>query len=395
MPSQSRLIDLSRNAIVGFGSQSMPLPFLAKLIVSYNSISIITPGVFLQMRNLLVLDLSYNILTTLNEGTFAGLASLIHLSLEGNTGLHTLHAGAFQGLSQLPTLNLSGMAIVRLDDMLFHGLDKLTVLDLSDNVLDVISDATFDDLFSLVTLNLRRNPISRISAASVAWLPSLSTLESDHFKLCCIASQVKECYPPQDPIASCEDLMNRPILRVFIWLLGTLACFGNICVVIWRFWYKSGAVPDIIICNLAISDLLMGTYMLIIAGVDLYYRGVFIEYSDIWRQSVLCHLAGFLATLSSEASVMFLCLLTTDRFISIIFPFSSKKLTTSSTKGLSLVIWMIGFLVSVAPFVLTGYFGKNYYGRSAVCMALPITNVTPPGMWHKPRVARGYYPGLP
>ena len=123
----------------------------------------------------------------------------------------------------------------------------------------------------------------------------------------------------------------------------------------------------------------MGVYLLIIAGVDYYYKGIFIEHSDRWRESVLCQISGFLATFSSEASVMFLALLTIDRFINIIFPFSDLKFRKATTRRAIAVIWIIGFLMSVAPFLPIDYFDDKFYGRSGVCMALPITKEKPAG----------------
>ncbi len=124
---------------------------------------------------------------------------------------------------------------------------------------------------------------------------------------------------------------------------------------------------------------MMGMYMYIIASVDAHYKGVFIEYADLWRESWLCQTAGFLATFSSEASVMFLMVLTVDRFINIIFPFSHAKFSTSTAKKIALFIWFLGFVVAAVPFIPISYFDGNYYGRSGVCMALPITNEKPAG----------------
>ncbi len=150
-----------------------------------------------------------------------------------------------------------------------------------------------------------------------------------------------------------------------------------------RFSLHSLSVPDIIITNLAISDFQMGLYLLIIACVDMYYKGVFIEYSDMWKEHWLCQAAGFLATLSSEGSVLFLAALTIDRFINILFPFSGAKFSKSTAWKVSGSIWVLSFLVSVAPFLPIDYFGGNYYGRSGVCMALPITNEKPAGKFTK------------
>ncbi len=160
-----------------------------------------------------------------------------------------------------------------------------------------------------------------------------------------------------------------------------MAFIGNIFVIIWRLSQPELSVPDIFITNLAISDFVMGLYMLIIGAVDLYYQGVFIDFSDQWRESWVCKLAGFIATFSSEGSVMFLGVMTIDRFINILFPFSGAKMTRSGSFRISIVLWILGFIVSVAPFLPIDYFGDNYYGRSGVCMALPITNERPAGQY--------------
>lgn len=55
--------------------------------------------------------------------------------------------------------------------------------------------------------------------------------------------------------------------------------------------------------NLALGDLMMGVYLLIIAGVDIAYRGEYRVYEQKWRSSILCQAAGFFSTFSSEASV--------------------------------------------------------------------------------------------
>nr|XP_027237958.1 relaxin receptor 2-like [Penaeus vannamei] len=62
-------------------------------------------------------------------------------------------------------------------------------------------------------------------------------------------------------------------------------------------------VHSFLITNLALGDLCMGIYLLIIAAVDVNYRGVYFIYDALWRTSSLCQLAGFLSTFSSELSV--------------------------------------------------------------------------------------------
>lgn len=62
-------------------------------------------------------------------------------------------------------------------------------------------------------------------------------------------------------------------------------------------------VHSFLIKNLALGDLLMGSYLLLIALVDRHYRGVYFIHDSAWRSSRMCALAGFLSTFSSEISV--------------------------------------------------------------------------------------------
>ena len=89
-------------------------------------------------------------------------------------------------------------------------------------------------------------------------------------------------------------------MQISIWVLGMLACAGNLFVVIWRVRTERAKVSSFFIINLGMSDFLMGVYMLIIASVDVYYRGIYILEADKWRASWLCQTAGILAMLSSE-----------------------------------------------------------------------------------------------
>ncbi len=383
LDTNTRLIDLSYNnlKLISAYNQSLHFSFLVKLILANNRITSITSGSFQYMQNLLVLDLSFNDIPTIPKDTFLGLKSLIFLNLYGNFHLQSIESYSFMGLQMLPHLQLKSMKLQSLPEYGFMGLDSIVTIDLTDNDIFSVAHQAFSGLGSLQQLYISGNNLKYISGEAFKDLTNLRYLSSDHFKLCCMALQVPReyCFPPQDPISSCRDLMQNGVLRTFIWILGFMAFLGNIFVIIWRTKFPTSGVADIIITNLVISDFIMGVYLLIIGTVDLYYQGVFIQYSDIWRESWLCKLSGFLATFSSEASVMFLCILTIDRFTNIIFPFSDVKFTKSSIKLASMTAWILAFVVSVAPFIPIDYFGGNYYGRSGVCMALPITNETPQG----------------
>ena len=129
---------------------------------------------------------------------------------------------------------------------------------------------------------------------------------------------------------------------------------------------------------MALGDLCMGVYLLLIASIDLYYRGVYIVHDKMWRESATCQFAGFLSTFSSELSVFTLTVITTDRFLSIIFPFRLKRLDMNDAKIVMACTWLVVVLLAVAPFLPFEYF-SHFYGRSGVCLALHITSDKPSG----------------
>ncbi len=122
----------------------------------------------------------------------------------------------------------------------------------------------------------------------------------------------------------------------------------------------------------------MGVYLILIAGVDLYYRGVYSIHDKFWRESSLCKFAGFLSTFSSELSVLTLTVITIDRFISIIFPFRVKRLDIRDTRIVMAALWVVVAFLAAIPLSEIEYFG-NFYGRSGVCLALHITQDKPSG----------------
>lgn len=122
----------------------------------------------------------------------------------------------------------------------------------------------------------------------------------------------------------------------------------------------------------------MGLYLLIIAAVDVHYRGVYFIYDAVWRTSPLCRLAGFFSTFSSELSVFTLTVITLERLVVIIFPFRVPRLSMRWTKVIMGVVWACVGLLAALPLTDIHYF-RNFYGRSGVCLALHITHEKPSG----------------
>ena len=100
---------------------------------------------------------------------------------------------------------------------------------------------------------------------------------------------------------------------------------------------------------------------------------------EYWRNSGWCTLAGFLSTVSSEASVFFLCLITLDRLLVIKYPFGQVRFNTRTAGIASGVAWFISVSVGLIPIIYKDHFHDKFYSKSGVCIALPLTRDRPPG----------------
>ena len=191
------------------------------------------------------------------------------------------------------------------------------------------------------------------------------------------------CFAPIDQFSSCDDLLKDNTLRIFMWILGISALVGNLFViglrVVQRKVVISTRIQSRLITNLAVSDLLMGIYMLMIAAADLYYRGDYAINADAWRASIACRVAGILSAFSSEVSVFIIMLISLDRILCVVFAHKHHIQLSSKSSGVCLaIIWIFALGISLVPALPIGYFGQ-FYGRSSVCLGLPLTTDRPPG----------------
>ena len=210
----------------------------------------------------------------------------------------------------------------------------------------------------------------------------------DHFTHCCYAVKAipqVHCDAPADGFSSCDDLMKNKTLQIFIWILGILAFAGNLIVVVWRCSLKEdNRVHSFLLTNLAVSDFLMGMYLLIIAIKDTQWQGEYFKHDFSWRTGKLCQFAGVLSMISSEVSVAMLTIITADRLVCIVFPFRFKRLSFKRVCFLCTIVWLLGIVISTVPLMGIEYFidentGFGFYGRSAVCLPLQLSSDRPAG----------------
>uniref|UniRef100_A0A4W3JTL8 G-protein coupled receptors family 1 profile domain-containing protein n=1 Tax=Callorhinchus milii TaxID=7868 RepID=A0A4W3JTL8_CALMI len=195
------------------------------------------------------------------------------------------------------------------------------------------------------------------------------------------------CKPNTDGISSFEDLLANIILRVFVWVMACLTCFGNLFVIFMRSLIRAeNKIHTMCIKILCCADCLMGVYLFFVAISDMKYRGEYNKYAQLWMESVQCRMIGFLAMLSTEVSVLLLTFLSLEKYIVIVFPFSNIKPGKYQTLAIIITIWLVGFIIAVIPLWNEDIFG-NYYGRNGVCFPLHSDQT-------EKEAAKGYTTGI-
>ncbi|CAG00416.1 unnamed protein product, partial [Tetraodon nigroviridis] len=412
------------------------LRILKRLFLSENLISSLSPGVFKDLHQLQWLLLDHNPLRFLSQETFIGLQSLKYLSmvdtslqqlphhsfcqhmpaldwldLEGNQ-IQTLNYSILKTCSKLEVLLLMNNRIQRIPENTFHSLWKLAELNLSSNRIKELPKNIFKTLSkSLLKLNISYNPLLRIHPSHFTHLIHLQSLALEGieipeietkmflpmknlshiyfktFQYCSYAPHVRSCKPNTDGISSFEDLLANMVLRVSVWVIAFITCFGNLLVIFMRSLIRAeNNLHAVCIKVLCCADCLMGVYLFFVGVFDVKFRGEYNRHALLWMESVECRTIGFLAMLSSEVSVLLLTYLTLEKFLVIVFPFSNLRPGKLLTGVVLASIWLLGVIIAAVPLMNEGVFG-NYYGHNGVCFPLHSDRQEKP-------TAKGYSTGV-
>lgn len=148
--------------------------------------------------------------------------------------------------------------------------------------------------------------------------------------------------------------------------MATLTVVGNAMVLLGRFVSRDeNQCVSMVIKNLAISDLIMGFYLVIISLQDIRFRENYHNESSEWTKSIGCVVAGVLSMISSEVSILILAFMSIERFLLISDPFGHHRLNTQKVMMSLYVIWLIGISIAIFPVILfyssTKFYGKNLH----------------------------------
>ncbi|XP_059147889.1 G-protein coupled receptor GRL101-like [Physella acuta] len=114
---------------------------------------------------------------------------------------------------------------------------------------------------------------------------------------------------------------------------------------------------------------IMSIYLTLIAGTDVFYREKYVLYDSMWRGSSLCKAAGFLATLSCEASTAFVFLITLDRVFVFKDPLHQPNVRESTRVTVVSLVWALAVFIALVPVLFPDW---QVYSSNALCLGLHV-----------------------
>ncbi|XP_022784671.1 relaxin receptor 1-like [Stylophora pistillata] len=366
---------------------------LEELDLSHNQLQNLSRGVLSTNTKLKELDLSNNEIKHLPLDVFGNLTSLKKLFLSSNKIRRLPH---FNNLSEIETLYIDNNRIANLSANQFHGLSKLRDLAIHDNDITHLPHGVFEGLKNMLSMSFHLNKIRNVSKEHfkdvaptirslyfhhnrmrklpegfLSTMPNLTRATVDTNMMCChLTKEDADCdYVYVDSFASCETMFRNRAARTCIWAIATMSLVGAIFVITWRMVYReTNIVQPIMLIHLAVSDGLMGIYLITIGWKDATWAGQYHLHDYNWRTSLACQITGAIAVLSSEVSLMLLSLISADRLKNIVFPFHVGGLTNKATHALCFIIWIIGFIIAFLPTIGIQYFrapagDDHFYGK--------------------------------
>ncbi|KAJ8033569.1 hypothetical protein HOLleu_23859 [Holothuria leucospilota] len=174
-------------------------------------------------------------------------------------------------------------------------------------------------------------------------------------------------------------------LRVILWLVGSVSLLANFAVIVSRIRTKNYFFNKIMIItvhksqntfllNLAVSDFLMGVYLLAIGSADAIFGSGYIVSALRWRTGATCKIIGFVGVVSNVASLLILSLISIERFVAVVLPFCRHRFGSKFSKIACATVWALSVVMALTPIILSD-FVEGVFGLSDICSGLPLVTI--------------------
>ncbi len=271
----------------------------------------------------------------------------------------------FKHSSNLMNLHLISNNVTLLESHAFANLDKLKFLNLSDNYLLYLPDNMLSSNTSLKTLSLLNNTLDN-NDVNVFYQFSVGYIETDDFRICCLASERTTCNVSKPWYSSCHKLIPSSTIQVYFIknsvIIFLLAVVSGILIIIQPRQTAAKIFPFCV----NVVEIVHTFYLGIVWISDLQYKDKFVMEEQTWRSSFACHSASTIFLFFTTADPVVLLVLSLSRLMVVWNPFDSKFKNTEFVSRAAVFVLVPSLLgACLVGFIL--FFVQNMLSTS-ICV---------------------------
>ena len=376
-----KILHVNKNQITSIDRQFQNSYKLEVVDLNDNHISMIEENPFSNSTEIKEIHLSHNLISNIHDDIFQNIKSLNFIDL------------SFNKLVKIPPKSLKTVFSIRVtgNKGLIHFLTRKELP--SAMQLDLVYPyhcCFFANKFQkpeqkAYTLSSLENYSLEINVEEMLRFHNNNTKlifeEADHDLPDHSLLAESYCVPTPNDFYPCEDLFGENWLRACVWVVFSMALFGNLSVIFGlALNFKKLDIPQYLVLNLAFADLFLAIYLGFLAFVDIITLGDFRSHALEWQFSANCNAAGFLATFASELSVYTLVVITIERFTTIKYSMHyEKRMTKQQTAVIITAGWIFSFTLATLPLLQFGDIRFNDYTKYSVCLPLETEGILSKG----------------
>ena len=326
---------------------------LRYLDLSNNEFDNIQTYSFHSLQSLVKLLIANVSLSVIPQYFFQSLTNARDLLLRDNN-IKRIETYAFSGMTFLPELDLSLQMLSDIESCSFQGLDALVRLNVSYNLLEIINQDTLCGIRNLQVLDLTGNNIINVDPSTYLTLSHLYALESSIPGMCCYVD-IPKCSPQfEDDFASCTNILALSALQYTVWPIAIFSIIENVFALVafqsaTTKHSKKKLIHNLNQKHLALSDVIMGFYFLILAIFNAVYEGHFIQVAHLWKDSLECKIISFMSLVSFEMTLYMVFIMSLGRFIALCMPMTTMFTKMTLARVMVVTGWLFSLLIAGFP----------------------------------------------
>ncbi len=280
-----------------------------------------------------------------------------------NNSVFSLNKNCFSNISKLHDISLNTNKISDLKSHSLSYLPKLHDLDISYNLLNHMFSSVFHLVPNIRKLSLEGNCLTNIEVGAFKNINSLKLVKTNDYQICCIKPPEAECTASIPWHISCEYLLPDESMVITLSVVCAAILLLNLMslgIRIHNIKLEESNAFDIIVLFVNASDLLCGTYLLVLVSSNAYYNHSFLVNEKSWRKHYLCICVFFLSFLFALASATTLMLMSVSRLMVVLYPIESQfKRKSFVTKLVTGCIFTSLILSIILTIVYKSIFGET------------------------------------